>query len=140
MKRVYLLRHAKSSWKEPALPDHDRPLTGRGRQAAKAIARHLSEQHELRLGGCPLSRTALRDSLTRPAVEWDQANSASCRRRATTRRGTRTGGRRVRGAPLGWHSREADPVVAVGRALDVLIRPALRDRILREATRLRPST
>jgi phosphohistidine phosphatase len=43
VKRLYLLRHAKSSWKDTSLPDHDRPLAGRGRRAAKAIARHLSE-------------------------------------------------------------------------------------------------
>ena len=42
-KRLYLLRHAKSSWKQPELADHDRPLAGRGRRAAKAIARHLEE-------------------------------------------------------------------------------------------------
>jgi phosphohistidine phosphatase len=36
MKRLYLLRHAKSSWKDPGLADHDRPLAGRGRRAAKA--------------------------------------------------------------------------------------------------------
>jgi phosphohistidine phosphatase len=41
MKRLYLLRHAKSSWKDTSLPDHDRPLAGRGRRAAKAMARHL---------------------------------------------------------------------------------------------------
>ena len=41
MKRIYLLRHAKSSWKNEDLPDHDRPLAGRGRSAAKAIARHM---------------------------------------------------------------------------------------------------
>ena len=44
MKQLYLLRHAKSSWKDNSLPDHDRPLTGRGRRASKAIARHLREQ------------------------------------------------------------------------------------------------
>jgi phosphohistidine phosphatase len=44
MKRIYLLRHAKSSWKEPSLPDRERPLAPRGRRAAKAIARHLREQ------------------------------------------------------------------------------------------------
>lgn len=44
MKRLYLLRHAKSSWKDPGLADHDRPLAGRGRRAAKAVARHLREQ------------------------------------------------------------------------------------------------
>jgi phosphohistidine phosphatase len=43
MKRLYLLRHAKSSWKDTSLPDHERPLAGRGRRAAKAIARHLRE-------------------------------------------------------------------------------------------------
>jgi phosphohistidine phosphatase len=41
MKRVYLLRHAKSSWKHSDLPDHDRPLAGRGTRAAKRIARHM---------------------------------------------------------------------------------------------------
>jgi len=44
MKQLYLLRHAKSSWKDTSLPDHDRPLAGRGRRAAKAIAGHLREQ------------------------------------------------------------------------------------------------
>ena len=44
VKRLYLLRHAKSSWKDPGLRDRDRPLAGRGRRAAKAIARYLREQ------------------------------------------------------------------------------------------------
>jgi phosphohistidine phosphatase len=43
MKRIHLLRHAKSSWKT-GLPDHDRPLASRGRRAGKAIARHMLEQ------------------------------------------------------------------------------------------------
>jgi phosphohistidine phosphatase len=41
MKRLYLLRHAKSSWDNPTLADHDRPLAPRGRRAAKLIANHL---------------------------------------------------------------------------------------------------
>jgi phosphohistidine phosphatase len=45
-KRLYVLRHAKSSWKHPELTDHERPLAGRGRRPAKAIARHLDE-HEV---------------------------------------------------------------------------------------------
>jgi phosphohistidine phosphatase len=40
-RRLYLLRHAKSSWKEQGLADHDRPLARRGRRAAKAIGGHL---------------------------------------------------------------------------------------------------
>jgi phosphohistidine phosphatase len=40
-RRVYLLRHAKSSWQNVDLADHDRPLAPRGRRAADAIARHM---------------------------------------------------------------------------------------------------
>lgn len=41
MKTLYLLRHAKSSWGTPDLPDHERPLNGRGRRAASAMGRYL---------------------------------------------------------------------------------------------------
>jgi phosphohistidine phosphatase len=41
--RLYLLRHAKSSWDEPELADHDRPLAKRGRRAAKLLRDHVSE-------------------------------------------------------------------------------------------------
>jgi phosphohistidine phosphatase len=41
VKALYLLRHAKSSWDDPQLPDHDRPLTPRGRRAAHKVADHL---------------------------------------------------------------------------------------------------
>jgi phosphohistidine phosphatase len=44
MKRVYLLRHAKSSWKDDSVADRDRPLAGRGRRAAKAMAGHLDAE------------------------------------------------------------------------------------------------
>jgi phosphohistidine phosphatase len=44
--RLYLLRHAKSSWDEPRLVDHDRPLAPRGRRAAKAMGRYL-RRHEI---------------------------------------------------------------------------------------------
>ena len=44
MRRVYLLRHAKSSWKDSSLADRDRPLAGRGRRAAAAIADHLEAE------------------------------------------------------------------------------------------------
>jgi len=38
---LYLLRHAKSDWGEPATPDIDRPLAPRGRKAARAMGRYL---------------------------------------------------------------------------------------------------
>ena len=39
---LYLLRHAKSSWDDPALADHERPLAQRGRRDAKRIGDHLA--------------------------------------------------------------------------------------------------
>jgi phosphohistidine phosphatase len=38
--RIYLLRHAKSSWDDPLLADHDRPLAPRGRRATARLKRH----------------------------------------------------------------------------------------------------
>jgi phosphohistidine phosphatase len=40
-KHLFVLRHAKSSWDNPGLDDHERPLAPRGRRAVKAIAEHL---------------------------------------------------------------------------------------------------
>lgn len=37
-----MLRHAKSSWAQPGLPDADRPLAPRGRRAAGVLAAHLA--------------------------------------------------------------------------------------------------
>ena len=44
MKKVIVLRHAKSSWSDPSLEDHDRPLNARGRQTALIIAEWLAHQ------------------------------------------------------------------------------------------------
>jgi phosphohistidine phosphatase len=41
MRTLYLLRHAKSSWKDASLADFERPLKGRGREAAEAMGRFL---------------------------------------------------------------------------------------------------
>jgi phosphohistidine phosphatase len=41
MRTLYLLRHAKSSWKDVTVPDFDRPLKDRGRKAAKRIGKYL---------------------------------------------------------------------------------------------------
>lgn len=35
--RLYLFRHAKSAWDDPALEDYDRPLAPRGRDAARSM-------------------------------------------------------------------------------------------------------
>lgn len=44
MKILLILRHAKSGWDDPGLPDHDRPLTERGKKDAKRIGQLLLER------------------------------------------------------------------------------------------------
>ncbi len=61
---MFLLRHAKSSWADPALADHDRPLAPRGRRAAKRIADYVrSEGVRPALVLCSSARRA-RETLT----------------------------------------------------------------------------
>jgi len=42
MRTLYLLRHAKSSWEDPALADFDRPLNARGRRACTQMGRYMA--------------------------------------------------------------------------------------------------
>ncbi len=44
MLRLWLLRHAKSAWDDPALDDFARGLAPRGRKACRRLARHLAER------------------------------------------------------------------------------------------------
>lgn len=41
MKELLVIRHGKSSWDDPSLADHDRPLAKRGREAAPEMGRRL---------------------------------------------------------------------------------------------------
>jgi phosphohistidine phosphatase len=66
VKALYLLRHAKSSWDDRSVPDHDRPLAPRGRRAARKVADHLH-----RVGVAPalvLCSTARRATETLDAI------------------------------------------------------------------------
>ncbi len=44
MKKLLLLRHAKSSWDDDGLADFDRPLNGRGRKAAPLMGNLMRER------------------------------------------------------------------------------------------------
>jgi phosphohistidine phosphatase len=44
MLRLTLVRHAKSSWDYPELPDFERPLNTRGRRDAPAMAKRLASE------------------------------------------------------------------------------------------------
>jgi phosphohistidine phosphatase len=71
MRQLLLLRHAKSSWDDPKLADHARPINARGRLAAGAIRRVMHE-----LGLVPdlvLVSSARRTLQTLEAMEpWDK--------------------------------------------------------------------
>ena len=66
MKSLLVLRHAKSSWKQPDLADHDRPLNKRGKRDAPLMGRLLKKK-----GLVPdniISSTAIRARSTAKAV------------------------------------------------------------------------
>ncbi len=46
MRHLHVLRHAKSSWDDAGLEDHDRPLAPRGQRAVKLLAQYV-EAHQL---------------------------------------------------------------------------------------------
>ena len=74
MKTLLLLRHAKSSWNDPLLADHDRPLKKRGRKAAPRMGRWL-EENGLR-PDCVLCSTATRARETLQLVLGELNKSA----------------------------------------------------------------
>ncbi|MGI9645526.1 MAG: SixA phosphatase family protein [Ilumatobacteraceae bacterium] len=41
-RHLLLVRHAKSSWDDPAMADHDRPLSSRGQEALALMRGHLA--------------------------------------------------------------------------------------------------
>ena len=45
MKTVFLIRHAKSSWTDPDLADHDRPLNNRGIKDAPMMAEIFKDRY-----------------------------------------------------------------------------------------------
>jgi len=71
MRQLLLLRHAKSSWEDRDLPDHDRPLNARGRQSAASMREAMEN-----LGLVPdmvLVSSALRTRQTLEAMEpWSE--------------------------------------------------------------------
>ena len=66
MKTLLLMRHAKSSWKQPGVADRDRPLNKRGRRDAPKMGNLLWEKDLV--PQCILSSTALRARQTAEAV------------------------------------------------------------------------
>jgi len=98
MKTLFLLRHAKSSWTDDALTDHDRPLADRGREAAPVVAAYFQEQG-LRADAVWVSsavRTQQTYELMKPALngataEFDEALYGASSEQLITRLARRGG-------------------------------------------------
>ena len=45
MLKLYVMRHAKSSWDDPSLTDYQRSLSARGKRDAQRIAQFLADNH-----------------------------------------------------------------------------------------------
>jgi phosphohistidine phosphatase len=72
MKRLLLLRHAKSDWESGAAADHERPLASRGRKAARTMGRFMA--HAQLVPDFAVTSTAVRArttlELAMEAGEW----------------------------------------------------------------------
>jgi phosphohistidine phosphatase len=72
MRRLMLLRHAKSDWSSPGQPDLNRPLNERGAEAARLVGSYLA-RHRL-VPDCilcsPATRT--RETLAGIAAQWPE--------------------------------------------------------------------
>jgi phosphohistidine phosphatase len=70
VRTLYLLRHAKSSWDDPGLADHERPLAPRGRRDGERVAEYLGrEEIEPELVLCSSAARAQETlELVRPAL------------------------------------------------------------------------
>ena len=78
MKTLLILRHAKSSWRDTSLDDHDRPLNERGRRDAPRRGQLLLE--ESLLPDLILCSTAARARRTAEIVV--EASGAKCEMRS----------------------------------------------------------
>ena len=66
MKILFLMRHAKSSWGDPTMPDHDRPLNNRGKKDAPRMGKLLKENNLI--PDIIISSTARRAEMTAKRV------------------------------------------------------------------------
>ena len=78
MLRIIVMRHAKSSWNNPLLTDHDRPLNKRGVSDSPKMARKLMGFEEW-IPTCIFSSTAKRAQQTRELFlkEWMSSGQPS---------------------------------------------------------------
>ncbi|TNC65163.1 SixA phosphatase family protein [Rubellimicrobium roseum] len=78
--RLLLIRHAKSDWGDPGLPDHERPLNNRGRRDAPRMGRWIVEQGLAPAEVLCSDARRTRETLELMQPEWPSSPPASFRR------------------------------------------------------------
>ena len=79
MKKLFLIRHAKSSWIDDALPDLERPLNSRGRENAPLMAQIASKKwNRPELVLCSPAKRAIQTSEFFKEEWWKEANNKIC--------------------------------------------------------------
>ena len=72
-RQLLLLRHAKSSWNDPALEDFDRPLARRGLDAAPAMGREIARRDWIPQKALVSAALRTRDTWRLVSGEWATA-------------------------------------------------------------------
>jgi phosphohistidine phosphatase len=76
VKTLYLMRHAKSSWKDPELKDHERPLNKRGKRNVPTMAKRLGAR-SVHLDRIVTSDARRALDTAKPIGEWLDLDSAA---------------------------------------------------------------
>ena len=73
MKKLFVLRHAKSSWDDANLADFDRPLNDSGLKAAPFMGRLMADRHLMPdvILSSPAKRAKETSELVKEAAGWD---------------------------------------------------------------------
>jgi phosphohistidine phosphatase len=80
-KRLILTRHAKSSWDDPLVPDHDRPLNDRGKRAAADLGQWLASRGYV--PGEVLCSDAVRTRETHTVIQAELSGAADATLKST---------------------------------------------------------
>ena len=102
MKEVYLVRHAKSSWSDPELKDHDRPLNSRGKKDAPYMAARLAKSG-LRVDGIVTSSAKRARQTSKAFIEaFGLSKNQVIKEKKLYHAGPKTIEKVIQDLPKGW--------------------------------------
>ena len=104
VKEVYFVRHAKSSWADPDLKDHDRPLNSRGKKDAPVMAARLAKSG-LKVDGVVTSSAKRARQTSRAFIEaFGLSKSQVIKEKKLYHAGPKTIERVIQDLPKDWNT------------------------------------